>query len=151
MHATKYYGIRIPPQVSDNPAARASLREYFWRHATLSVVLSVSASAPSKHATAEGGGGGGGGVGASGGGKSGAVSGYGGGPSGAVSGATTSRPSSVAARDNASSARDDAVSSLIGLSMRASSLPAHRVLAINRYEARKAIRVTVGVRLSTSA
>jgi hypothetical protein len=39
---------------------------------------------------------------------------------------------------------------LIGLSVRASSLPAHRVLAINRYEARKAIRVTVGVRLSTN-
>ena len=137
---------RLPPQVSENPAARASLREYFWRHAT----LSVAASAPSKSATAEGGGGGGGGGGASGGGKPGAVSGYGGGPSGAVSGATTSRPSSGAARDNASSARDDAVSSLIGLSVRASSLPAHRVLAINRYEARKAIRVTVGVRLSTN-
>jgi hypothetical protein len=144
VHATKYYGIRIPPQVSENPAARASLREYFWRHATLSVVPSVAAStpcrAPSKHATAEGGGGGGGG----GGGAS------GGGKTGAVSGATTSRPSSGTARDNASSARDDAVSSLIGLSVRASSLPAHRVLAINRYEARKAIRVTVGVRLSTN-
>ena len=136
MHATKYYGIRIPPQVSENPAARASLREYFWRHATLSVAASAPCRAPSKHANAEGGGSGGG---ASGGGKS-----------GAVSGATTSRPSSGPARDNASSARDDAVSSLIGLSMRASSLPAHRVLAINRYEARKAIRVTVGVRLSTN-
>ena len=126
MHATKYYGIRIPPQVSENPAARASLREYFWRHATLSVAASAPCRAPSKHANAEGGGSGGG---ASGGGKS-----------GAVSGATTSRPSSGTARDNASSARDDAVSSLIGLSVRASSLPAHRVLAINRYEARKAIR-----------
>ena len=141
MHATKYYGIRIPPQVSENPAARASLREYFWRHATLSVAASAPCRAPSKHATAEGGGSGGG---ASGGGAS------GGGKSGAVSGATTSRPSSGTARDNASSARDDAVSSLIGLSVRASSLPAHRVLAINRYEARKAIRVTVGVRLSTN-
>jgi len=141
VHATKYYGIRIPPQVSENPAARASLREYFWRHAT----LSVATSAPSKHATAEGGGGGGGGGGGSGGGGA-----SGGGKSGAVSGATTSRPSSGNARDNASSARDDAVSSLIGLSVRASSLPAHRVLAINRYEARKAIRVTVGVRLSTN-
>ena len=140
MHATKYYGIRIPPQVSENPAARASLREYFWRHATLSVAASAPCRAPSKHATAEGGGGGGrGGGGASGGGKT-----------GAVSGATTSRPSSGTARDNASSARDDAVSSLIGLSVRASSLPAHRVLAINRYEARKAIRVTVGVHLSTN-
>ena len=136
MHATKYYGIRIPPQVSENPAARASLREYFWRHATLSVAASAPCRAPSKHANAEGGGSGGG---ASGGGKS-----------GAVSGATTSRPSSGTARDNASSARDDAVSSLIGLSVRASSLPAHRVLAINRYEARKAIRVKVGVRLSTN-
>ena len=126
MHATKYYGIRIPPQVSENPAARASLREYFWRHATLSVAASAPCRAPSKHANAEGGGSGGG---ASGGGKS-----------GAVSGATTSRPSSGTARDNASSARDDAISSLIGLSVRASSLPAHRVLAINRYEARKAIR-----------
>ena len=126
MHATKYYGIRIPPQVSENPAARASLREYFWRHATLSVAASAPCRAPSKHANAEGGGSGGG---ASGGGKS-----------GAVSGATTSRPSSGTARDNASSARDDAVSSLIGLSVRASSLPAHRVLAINRSEARKAIR-----------
>jgi hypothetical protein len=126
VHATKYYGIRIPPQVSENPAARASLREYFWRHATLSVAASAPCRAPSKHANAEGGGSGGG---ASGGGKS-----------GAVSGATTSRPSSGTARDNASSARDDAVSSLIGLSVRASSLPAHRVLAINRYEARKAIR-----------
>ena len=141
MHATKYYGIRIPPQVSENPAARASLREYFWRHATLSVAASAPCRAPSKHATAEGGGSGGG---ASGGGAS------GGGKSGAVSGATTSRPSSGTARDNASSARDDAVSSLIGLSVRASSLPAHRVLAINRYEARKAIRVTVGMRLSTN-
>jgi hypothetical protein len=136
VHATKYYGIRIPPQVSENPAARASLREYFWRHATLSVAASAPCRAPSKHANAEGGGSGGG---ASGGGKS-----------GAVSGGTTSRPSSGTARDNASSARDDAVSSLIGLSVRASSLPAHRVLAINRYEARKAIRVTVGVRLSTN-
>ena len=136
MHATKYYGIRIPPQVSENPAARASLREYFWRHATLSVAASAPCRAPSKHANAEGGGSGGG---ASGGGKS-----------GAVSGAATSRPSSGTARDNASSARYDAVSSLIGLSVRASSLPAHRVLAINRYEARKAIRVTVGVRLSTN-
>jgi hypothetical protein len=141
VHATKYYGIRIPPQVSENPAARASLREYFWRHATLSVAASAPCRAPSKHATAEGGGSGGG---ASGGGAS------GGGKSGAVSGATTSRPSSGTARDNASSARDDAVSSLIGLSVRASSLPAHRVLAINRYEARKAIRVTVGMRLSTN-
>lgn len=136
MHATKYYGIRIPPQVSENPAARASLREYFWRHATLSVAASAPCRAPSKHANAEGGGSGGGAS--------------GGGNSGAVSGATTSRPSSGTARDNASSARDDAVSSLIGLSVRASSLPAHRVLAINRYEARKAIRVTVGVRLSTN-
>ena len=144
MHATKYYGIRIPPQVSDNPAARASLREFFWRHATLSVATSAPCRAPSKHATAEGGGGGGGGGGGSGGGAS------GGGKSGAVSGATTSRPSSGTARDNASSARDDAISSLIGLSVRASSLPAHRVLAINRYEAQKAIRVTVGVRLSTN-
>ena len=126
MHATKYYGIRIPPQVSENPAARASLREYFWRHATLSVAASAPCRAPSKHANAEGGGSGGGAS--------------GGGNSGAVSGATTSRPSSGTARDNASSARDDAVSSLIGLSVRASSLPAHRVLAINRYEARKAIR-----------
>ena len=144
MHATKYYGIRIPPQVSENPAARASLREFFWRHATLSVAASAPCRAPSKHATAEGGGGGGGGGGGSGGGAS------GGGKSGAVSGGTTSRSSSGTARDNASSARDDAISSLIGLSVRASSLPAHRVLAINRYEARKAIRVTVGVRLSTN-
>ena len=105
----------LAEKVSEDVEGRAALRELFWRHATVTI------SPPS-------------GSGGSSSGRTGSASSKSGGAS------------KVGAKGGSGKAQDtSSFEGLHGLSSRACQLRPHRVLAMNRGEARKALRVTVAL------